>query len=132
MHICFLAKNTVTKTRAVGFLFPGYELANMSQDQHISNLCFLIHFCAHLFQPYAQRKKLHLEEPCIWKTRIVVVVVAVVVCVVVVVVVVAVIPLLAQDLRVHCCTGCRQSGDGRAKKGTEQIALQEPGKQDHR
>lgn len=77
MHICFLAKNTVTKTRAVGFLFPGYELANLSQDQHISNLCFLIHFWAHLFQPYAQRKKLHLEEPCIWKTRIVVVVVVV-------------------------------------------------------
>lgn len=33
----------------------------MFQDQHISNLCFLIDFHSHLFQPYVQRKKLHLR-----------------------------------------------------------------------
>lgn len=33
-------------------------------------------------------------------------------------VVVIVVPSLAQDLRVPCCPGCRQSGDGRAKEGT--------------
>lgn len=36
----------------------------------------------------------------------------------VVAVVVVVVPSLAQDLRVPCCPGCRQSGDGRAKEGT--------------
>lgn len=79
MHFLFLAKSTVTKTGAVDFPFPGYELTNIFQDQHISNLCFLINLCAHLFQSYVQRKKMHLEEPCIWKTRIVLLVVVVVV-----------------------------------------------------
>lgn len=117
MHFFFLAKNTVTKTRALDFLFPAYELTNTFQDQHISNLCFPINSSANLFQPHVQREKLHLEEPCIWKTRIVAVVVVV-------------IPFLTQDLRVHCCPGCRQRGDGRAKEGTEQIVLQGTGKQD--
>lgn len=65
MHIPFLANSSVTKTRGVDFHFPGYELTNIFQDQHISNLCFLMNSCAHLFQPYVQREKLHLEELCI-------------------------------------------------------------------
>lgn len=103
MHIFFFpAKNTVTKTQAIDCLFPGYELTDTFQDQHISNLCFLISFCAHLCaeKKVALGGTMHLEKKDV------------------VAVVVVVVPSLAQDLRVPCCPGCRQSGDGRAKEGT--------------
>lgn len=104
MHIPFLANSSVTKTRGVDFHFPGYELTNIFQDQHISNLCFLMNFCAHLPAIRAEGKAalrgtMHLENKDCGSC-----------C--------CVIPLLAQGLRVHCCPGCTQSGDGRAKEGT--------------
>lgn len=110
----FLAKNIVTKTRAGDFLLPGYKLTDIFQDQHISNLCFPIDFCSHLFQPYVQRKKLHLRGTMHLENNY------------------YYSPLLALGFEglVHRCAGCSQSVDGRVKKGTEQPALQGTGKQD--